>query len=106
MRGILSDWAPVMVLVAALVASYVTRRNAADTTALSGFTDLATELREELRDAKKDLAKAKTRIEHLEDEDQRKSNLARVHTGWDYMLLDDFRRHNPDSIVPDPPPLD
>lgn len=88
-----------LVLIAALVASYVTRRNAKDTSALSGFSSLATELRSELTDAKKD-------IRALQEEERRRGVLARVHAKWDDLMVREIRKLDPDVNIPDPPPLD
>lgn len=113
MRGIISDLAPTFILVAALFGSYVTRRNAKDTSALGGFTALATELRQELSDAKTEAKEARTearrtqeRVQALEDEEHRKAVLARVHQRWDEMIGRELRKCNPESSIPDPPPLD
>lgn len=113
MRGVVSDWAPVLVLLAALATSWVTRRNAKDTSALGGFSALAVELRTELKDTKKELRETKqslegaeTAIHKLEDEAYRRSVLARRHREWDLLMLEDLRHRHPDSNIPDPPPLD
>lgn len=113
MKEIVAAWAPVLVLLAALAGSYVTRRNAKDTSVLGAWSTLAVELRTEASEAKKEAATSRTatrqleeRVDSLEDEERRKSQLARIHQSWDEWLVREMRICNPESTIPDPPPLD
>lgn len=89
----------------ALIAGWVTRRNAKEPSAIAGFAQLATELRTELTEVKTELRGQAKEVKALQEQEKRKDGLARVHVEWDremVRIVNDLT----DEEVPAPPPLD
>jgi len=86
------------VLLGALFASWVTRRNAQDTTAISGFRDLTVSLQSQLNDQQRE-------IRELQSRERKRNELARLHERWDRKVMQQLNLLT-DEEIPEPPPLD
>lgn len=94
----------VLATLGGLIATLVTRRNAKDTTAVGGFTELTRGLQHELERQTSRTTAAIARIDHLERVNDRRRRLARRHEEWDALAVGQLRQLG--ANIPDPPPLD
>lgn len=88
----------IAVLIGGLVGSWVTRRNAQESTAVGGFAQLVDALQEQLDAQGKQIAALQTR-------EVRRNRLARLHEQWDRQVTRKLNQLT-DEDIPEPPPLD
>lgn len=87
----------VLVTLGGIIATLVTRRNAKEATAVTGFASLTAAQREEID-------RYGARIDALEDEARARRALARRHEQWDWNVRRQLEQLG--QTVPEPPPLD
>lgn len=80
----------VIVAISGIAGVYFTRKSAKETTAITGFSALASGL--------------ETRVSSLEANERRRSELAQLHRPWDISIYDQARAAG--WKVAPPPPLD